>query len=449
MLNPIRKLGSIETRMALFHSNLSGSTQGTQVIHFTANISHEVYRKAANKLFQTYVALQCSVKSADDSLWFCRDVSVNDVAIQHLYIASVEQLDPIIERALDEPVNAAKSLWKLLLVSEVDTNKNVLLFTAHHSIIDANGMHELADCFFKLVSALIAGNEFPALKLCELPHAVDDLLQETNAQFNVPKVPGAPDFTGATTVAGLASCRAHDIHCPVAFRKTGWQVVTLDERQLSALNSTLKTDNIKLHSIISAAFCLAMCDANVVTPPFNFGTAVSLRFLQDNNPDYRNPLGCYMSIAANLIASASENLSALARKYDRELMHKIMTSCLNKIATDYEEFSLTTHQLAAAADFSQGAGITNMGTVGIKSDYQGLQVTDYMMLANRVSANFSIVAHCYAFGGKQHIGLVYPQPSLSDDAVELVARSLKNRLLDYSFSNNSDYPVAELAASLV
>lgn len=411
----VRKLGAIETRMTLFHDNLNGSTQGTQAIFFTANASREQFITATRYLYEHYAALQCSIRTIGEELWFFRSASFADIPVRYLQLEVSADIDKVISECLDQPINANRALWRTQLVSVGDTGEHILLFSAHHAIIDANGMHDLANRFFQILSSIMAGDALPDLQIVDFPLAVDELLQS-----NPPPV-----------VAPVLEPRAHDEFCPVNYRRTGWQFVTLEQEQVAALNKALQSDNIKLHSLISAALCLALHAQGVVSASCNFGTAVSLRFLQDANPAYANPLGCYMSIASTLL-EVDDNLVNFARKYDRELMHKIFTSCLNKVETHYADFEAATHKIAKLENFSQGAGITNMGHVDIIETYPGIEVSDYLMLANRVSANFSVVAHCYDFRGKQRIGLVYPKPCLADDTVARVAADLHNRLLSYS-----------------
>ena len=410
----VRKLGAIEMRMALFHGNLNGSTQGTQAIFFSAHVSSEQFVTAAKYLYDHYAALQCAIRKIDGELWFYRSAAFADIPVRYLQLEMSGDINTIISECLDQPIDASHALWRAQLVSIDHSEQHVFLFSAHHAIIDANGMHDLANRFFQILSAIISGDPLPTLQPIDFPLPVDELLQ-TNAP---------------PAVAPVVDPRPHDESCPVNYRRTGWQFVTLAHEQIAALNKALQADNIKLHSLISAALCQALRAQGVVAAHCNFGTAVSLRFLQDANPAYANPLGCYMAIASTPL-DVDDNLVDFARKYDRELMHKIFTSCLNKVETHYAEFEAATHRIAQLENFSQGAGITNMGHVAITETYPGIEISDYLMLANRVSANFSIVAHCYDFLGKQRIGLVYPKPCLADDVVARVAADLQNRLHSY------------------
>lgn len=417
----VRKLGAIETRMALFHANLNGSTQGTQAIFFNLAdavngvLDHNQFLHAAKTLYDYYIALQCAIKKNGDDLWFYRSAAFDDIAVRYLHVEHSAGLDSLINECLDQPLDAAKSLWRLQLVSIGTSGQYVLLLSAHHSIIDANGMHDLANNFFRILAAILSGETLPELELIEFPLAVDELLQPAVAPVSAPAL----------------TARPHDVTCPIDYRRTGWQFLALPQDQTAALNQALQHDNVKLHSLVSAALCQALHAQGIVDTSFNFGTAVSLRFLQDSNPDYLNPLGCYMAIAFNPL-HIDEDLVSFARRYDRELMQKIITGCLSKVETNYTDFEAATHKIALLDNFSQGVGITNMGRVGIAEEYPGIEVTDYRMLANRVSANFSVVAHCYDFRGQQYLGLVYPKPCLADEVVARVIDDLQRRLVEYS-----------------
>ncbi|NTS75294.1 hypothetical protein HR060_00325 [Catenovulum sp. SM1970] len=426
----IRKLGAIESRMALFHANLSGSTQGTQIIDFKANslLSDELLIKALHYLYQKYIPLQCSIQNKNNELWFCQNVDFTDIEIKIVQLSKGHEKQTIISDCVDKPLVQEKALWKITILKE-DANENyTLAFSAHHSIIDANGMHELANTFFEILNTLLLKREYSLENVIELPEPIDDYLYG-----NVPNTPPT----------NLKPPRQHDIECPISHRKTGWKNIIIEPEMLQSLNQGLTENKLKLNSIISAAFCLAIHDNAFLQTPFNFGTAVSLRFLQNNTAG--SNLGCYMSIAENTIDTNNQNIVELATVYEKALLHKMMTSCLSPMDNNYEEIDSGTKKLSTLNQFIQGVGITNMGSIEITSNYEQLQIIDYMMLANRVAANFSIVIHCYEYLGKQHINLVYPQPCLSDEMVEKLSTSLYLHLQAYSKNTTADEPLVEYA----
>lgn len=418
----IRALGSIETRMALFHGNLNGSTQGTQTIDFEADIDASIFYEAVNALYKKYVPLRCTIKREDNELYFYRDADLNRIDVNYIEVNTIQEKDKLVRLALDDKIEASISLWKISLVKLKSQASYTLIFSAHHAIIDANGMHHIAQSFFDFIASKITGTNYFDNTEVDLPLAVDALLRE---QTFAPK-------------AEQTTARDFDTACPLESRSTHWQQLKLDTVFMGKLNTQLAKDNIKFHSIVSAAMCIAMQKTQFIQTPFPFGTAVSLRFLQDSQPSYFNPLGCYMSIASNLIEGSELDVTQLAIKYDRALMHKIMTTCLTKSPIDINQVDAGTKQIATLHSFAQGVGITNMGDINIRSPHPSVLLTDYTMLANRVAGNFSIVAHCYAFNNVQTVSLVYPHPILAGEHVKEVVNEMRLLLEDYCAQANTN-----------
>ncbi|WNO10699.1 hypothetical protein [Teredinibacter sp. KSP-S5-2] len=412
----LRQLGEMEMRMALFHEKLNGSTQGVQVIYFNGDITAELFRNIASHIHAHYQALQCKIEQRDDTLWFSEGVNLDQIEISYCETMTSESLDTFIHNAVDTPIDANKSLWRLQLVKCLDSNQNALILSAHHSIIDANGMHEIGNVFFLSAAHYLAENTLPELTHYPLQKPIDDLLHDGTPPFATPSAYQQP----------------HDGPCPIKYRKTHWQTLVISKEENSKFTERCQQDKLKPHSVISAALCQALADAGLAHAPFVFGTAVSLRFLQDSNPEYQHPLGCYMAIASNMLEPEKMDLNALAEHYNRELMQHIMLGCLKKLPSNLSALNQGINVMQNNIAFTQGAGITNMAEVGIQTRYGDLIINDYRMLANRVSANFSMVAHCYEFNGSQIIGLVYPSPCLSDATAVTVKTSLRERLLSYA-----------------
>lgn len=413
--NKLRTLGSIETRMALFHQNLNGSTQGTQTIDFEAEIASKLFYEAVAALYQKYVPLQSTIKRAEQQYAFYKDAKLSDIDVNYIEVSTTKERDNLVRLALDNEIKATQGLWRISLVTNKTLNTHTLILSAHHAIIDANGMHHIAQSFFDFVASRLSGHSLFDETTIAFPLAVDDLMQPSKT----------------TPPADQTMPRPFDESCPIANRKTHWQDIKLNQSYMDRLNKNLESDNLKFHSIVTAAMCIALQKTQFLPAPFPFGTAVTLRFLQDANPANSNPLGCYMSIASNLIDGVEQDVAKLAAKYDRALMHKIMTTCLTKTEIDINQIDAGTKNIASQATFSQGVGITNMGDINIQSPHECIALTDYAMLANRVAGNFSIVTHCYSFNDVQTISLVYPNPLLSEDWAKKITAEMKNLLNDY------------------
>lgn len=403
-------------RMALFHEKLNGSTQGVQVIYFKGNITAELFHDIASHIHAHYQALQCKIEQKNDTLWFSDGVNLDQIEICYSETTTSESLDIFVQNAVNTPIDASKSLWRLQLVKYLDNDQNALILSAHHAIIDANGMHEIGNVFFLSAAHYLTEKALPELTRYSLQKPIDDLLQDGTPPFATPSAYQQP----------------HDSPCPINYRKTHWQTLVLSNEENNKFTERCQQDKLKPHSVISAALCQSLAEVGLAHAPFVFGTAVSLRFLQDSNPEYQHPLGCYMSIASNMLEAEKMDLKALAEHYNRVLMQHIMLGCLNKLPSNLSALNQGIKAMQNNSAFTQGAGITNMAEVGIQTRYGDLIINDYRMLANRVSANFSMVAHCYEFNGAQIIGLVYPSPCLSDATAIAVQTSLQERLLNYA-----------------
>lgn len=422
---PLRKLSGIEARMAIFHNNLNGSTQGTQVIGITSMLSIDILKSALYYLYQKYVPLQCNIQLIEGDLHFCHGVKFESIPFKVVEIEPNTDFESAIGYEVDQSLHQDVSLWKVTALVNTKTDRHKILITAHHAIIDANGMNVLAKSLFKIISTLLVGNEYHVDGICEFPKPVDDLLKEQKI-YNDQSVNIIP--------------RQYDQYCSLDRRQTGWKALVINQHMLQAVLKRAEQDKLKIHSVISAAMCLAVSDSNLAAHPINFNTAVSLRFLQRADTEILNDLGCYMSIAKTFVDTCNESVSSLAKKYDRELLQKIMTLCIQKSHVDQAQLDIETKKLAHMDCFAHGVGITNLGVIDIPASYEGLEITDYMMLANRVAGNFSVVAHCYEFLGRQYINFVYPKPLLSDATVNKLCDAFSKRMEEYcSINVTSDY----------
>ncbi len=419
----VRKLGGIEARMAAFHNYLQGSTQGTQVIGLTCVLPEATLMMALRHLFEKYEPLQCTIGMHEGQFHFYRNAQFSDIALTFLAVDANTDIDALVQAEVDTPLQADAALWKLTALLDASTHQHKLVMTAHHAIIDATGMNALATSLLGMISALLSGSPVPR-EVCGFPDPVDDLLKVQPVRAEV-----AP----AVTTTRYAQT------CPLTQRSTGWKAVVLKQNVLKRLQAAAARDRIKLHSLMSAAMCLAAADTALAVPPFAFHTAVSLRFLQRPAAAAANPLGCYMSIARSVIQSQDRDLAVLARNYERELLQRIITTCLQRPEVDHMSLEADVGKLGQLDHFVQGLGITNLGNIDIPTSLPGITVTDYMMLANRVSGNFSVVAQCYEFQGEQIVNFVYPKPLMSDEAVTRLCAAFSARL--------SAYGASELAAA--
>lgn len=413
---PVRKLSGIETRMAIFHNNLQGSTQGTQIIGIECALSAHLLGVALRHLYDKYVPLQCSIQQIGGELQFCHGVPFEAVPIRVIDAQPGIDLEAIAGDEVDQPLDAASVLWKVAAVLDSRGTAHKIVMTAHHAIIDASGMSALARSLFEIIDSLIVRGAWVTDAVSPFPLPVDDLLRE-------PK--------GASVAALPAAPRRHDQVCRLAGRRTGWKALVLDRQQLAVLVARADAERVKIHSVFSAAMCLAIEDIALLEAPIDFHTAVSLSFLRANHPGYANELGCFMAIASGAIDAREQTVSALAKKYGSELLRNIMTTCVQKSPVDTVQLEAATRKLAGLDLFAQGVGITNLGVIDIPGSYEALAVTEYMMLANRVAGNFAVVAHCYEFAGRQYINFVYPKPILADAAVTALSAAFARRLEEY------------------
>jgi hypothetical protein len=417
----IRPLGAIESKMWAFHKNLNGSTQGTQVIDFESSLTEKYFFRAIEKLYDSYVALQVSIKKVDGTLSFVRDVSFSKVKVEYIIFDSLNKRNEVISEYLDTPLTADENLWKVALLRKENTSNFSLVFSAHHAIIDANGMHDLADTLFDYIDQLLDGTDIIAKPVSSFPKPVDDLLHDIPTTNNAD--PGC--ITPHYTISDIQA------------RTTGWQNTKISKERFICLNENLEKKGIKFNALISSAMCLASEKLKIMKSPFNYGTAVTLRFLQDSHSQYSNPLGCFMSIATNTVDTQNHDLISLAKRYDKDLMFKIMTSSLAKEKIDIEQIKDATKNLSLSENFSQGIGITNMGKVNITTHRKNIVIHDYSMLASRVAANFAFVTHCYELNGVLNISVVYAKPSLPDKLVKELLKTAIELINNFIEETNS------------
>ncbi len=406
-----RKLQGMELRMAVMHDTLRGSTQGTQILTLACQARKEQIEVALECLYTQYQSLQCTIRQEGEDLYFVPDARFADVPRRYLQADLDGNVDDLIRQEVDHPLDRTKALWKIAVIHDLRQNRMMLLFSVHHALIDANGMNLLAREFLQLLSECMAGHAPAGKSPVPLPPAVDEYLKE-------------PLTTVAPAPTTAAVLRAYTQSSPLAERSTAWHCIRLAQPLPARLQQIALANRIKIHSIYSAALCLSLIECGIHELPFTFSTAVSLRFLQRNLP---NQMGCYMTIASRHTDQAGD-LMALAKTYEKELLHSVMNGCLQKRPAELAALTADANKLPAAAIFPSGAGITNLGKINIQSSYPGLEVQNYLMMANRLAGNFSMVAQCWEFVGDQYLNLVYAAPLLSEHEVERVAHSLSQRL---------------------
>ncbi|MCY4044262.1 MAG: condensation domain-containing protein [Cellvibrionales bacterium] len=425
----VRLLGGMESRMAAFHSILSGSTQGIQVITLSDNVNEQLFKESAMVLYKRYQALQCVINEIDGEFYFIQTCDIDDVGVEFTTINRSEEVDLYIREEVNTALDQDKSLWRIRLLKNKD-NSTTLIMTVHHALIDGAGMFHLANDLLDIYQTKLSGNTNEKdLAMLGMHPAVDDFQRLKKA--STPKNNPAID-----------SIFPHSKTCSVSLRKTHWECIELSDKDTEKFKLVCSENGLKPHSVIAAILMRSAFKSGLTRSQATLSTATSLRHLVPTDIDADTELGCYISIASTCFDTETRTINESARLYDRELLMTMIKTSQFRAATNQSEIVKQTRTLIDNNEFTGGVGITNLGEVGVKTNYKAFDVIDYLMLANRNSANFALVAHCMEFKSRLKIIFVYPEPSLLNEQVEAVKAKFSATLEKYISSSDNLNQVA-------
>jgi hypothetical protein len=406
-----RKLGYIETVMALTHRELRGTTQIAHLIHLRGHIEYAQLRLAAKILFGQFSILRCVIKETDGVFFFSEILTFDRIPIRQVVIADPGAWRAILDEETDSPLEQTESLWRLTLISGPGSDDARLVVVGHHAMADWTGLEVL---FFRLLSILdrIMSGEPVETVRHDIPRPIDEYLRR-------PVPPATPAPRSKIQFVQPA---------PLADRRTRGQSALLDPGQYSQLQQRCAQENVKVHSLLSAALCLTAQALGLVDSPVPVWTPVTLRIFGDLRRKPEHDLSCYISVADTPLDVSSGDIWSIAKDYENKLFRYTRNYCLHRKEVDMRALKSLVNGIKTSRDFLQGFAITNIGDL-VLPESSHFTIEDYVSSVNRLAGNFAAAVQVDVFKQKLRYTFIYPEPLWDEATATALCRSFTDRLM--------------------
>ena len=421
--NRLRALGGIETRMAAMHEGLLGTTQGSQVCVLKGALTLGALCSAARTLHEKYQALRCTVQFEQGTFAFFE--TVREVDVRQVSVSDATGFRGAVhEHYLDElnrPLDAASSLWRLLLVSGPGHDDAALVMTCHHAIMDGAGMFVLADQLLAHVDRAMAGvRQEPTASMMLAPE-VDSFLAPERAR--VPESTPAPAQTQAMP---------HRRQVPLEQRRTFVEYCELSEDAHRSLRRRAALERLSINVLIAAAMARAFAELGFDLEQVPLKTAISLRQFAPEPYAAPSRLGCFISVANTPISlDPARSLSQLAECYLKTL-NDAFAGCAANPGEAPARLAKKLEQLRDSQSFAEGIGLTNVGPVSITREFRHFRVVGYAGAANRRAGNVALVVSPSSFGDELGLPITFTEPAMDRMSVRHFANRLVRELSMYA-----------------
>lgn len=404
-----RPLGQIETSMALMHQ-LSGTTQTTSLLRLSGALPAEVMQRAAAALHARHPLLHSRIVEHSHALHFCADVPFAQIDVQCVASPENVQPDELLQQQLAQVLDPSRQLWRLLLLSDPQANRHLLLLTCHHAIVDAASLVQLLDELLEDCERLHGG--LPLQRTAEpLPGALEEHLTATTTPAHACTTP--PPLPFLQTL-------------PLEQRTTGVSRLLLPKGLSSHLQNLAGKQKLSLNSLLAGALLKSAQDIGLGSQ-IRIGTAVSLR-QRAARTVASSRIGCYIGVAHQCLTVANRPLLDVARDYQQQLRTSLPMQALRQPDISLAARRGAIERLREQQHFSQGIALTNHGSIHF-SPRRHLQIHDYANVASRVAGNFAVALHVTRFQGALSLCFTFAKPLMSEARIHLLQRKLQQALL--------------------
>jgi NRPS condensation-like uncharacterized protein len=409
-----RKLGLMETSMAMSQKFADGTTQGALVITLRGEITYRSLRAAAELVFKKYKLLRCMIETYQDDLYFVEHNDFSRIAISYWQVASFNDWEKTEGGDLHDTIDQSVALWRLSLLSNSD-NQHKIILALHHAIVDADAAKAVVRDLLNFADSIMRGKAV-AFDELGIPPAVDDFL---------------PPYYGASQ-NNVVKCNPipYHIHSSLEGRRTHFLHDKLSISDYAFLLDKCKKDHISIDSAFSAALSLAAVSSGIAHPPVSFRTAVSLREYAATKRTFMNELGCYIAVADTTLDVKDQDFLLTANEYYKKLLaHTISHSLKRKNISTVDVFN-NIESMKEGKNFS-GFGITNVGEMNPAAEFECYSVEDVYNITNRVAGNHAFVLQVSTFKGEPRFIFAYVEPLLQRHVIEKLCEHFKRHLVDY------------------
>lgn len=414
----VRKLGLVETQMALMQRRFCGSTQGCQMTVLEGMVPPAAVWSAARALFARHRGLRCAVVDREGELFFVDHSDFARIEVTSRVLDDAGERERVYAEVLNRQLDAHVALWRLEVVTTPRDRETALIFSCHHSIVDGASLMSLVEELLTLIDGTIHGTA-SRVDARGVPAPIDDYLLEQNG-------PAYRDTISCSPIPYVRS--AH-----VEARVTVVHPLTIPPAEHERLQEIAKHNHFGLNALLGAAVGVAAVRSGLAGSPVALKTAVSLR---ERAPKGVGELGCYIAVADTSLEIEGTGLCALARVYERKLLTYIFKNCFRRKVLSTDLIRKSVAELAESPSFPHGAGLTNVGEVSLRRAYDHFQLKDYRAAANRNAGNNAFVVTAMSFDGELRLPITYTEPLMDRASIERVAVALSQVLTACANSGN-------------
>ncbi len=409
-----RKLGAIETAMALSLGLTQGTTQGALVISLTGVMTQNALRDAAELVFYKYALLRCRIQIEADDLYFIEHNDFERIAVDFVPMVNFDDWENQEIEELHDTLDQTKALWRLRLFSTAGGEHKIVL-VVHHGIVDADGAKALVRDLLSFTDILLRGKQV-AFEAGGLPPSVDDILP-VYVDRGADEVVRCDPIPYQTSVA-------------IEVRRTRFLRTKLKILDYSVLGNNCRRDRISIDAAYAAALSFAAISSGLAHPPLAFKTAVSLREYAATKRQFTNELGCYIAVADTALEVKNPNFLATAQEYHKKLMAHTINHSLKKKNTSTAAMRRSIESAKSEQSFN-GFGITNIGEMNPTAAFERFSIEDIYNLTNRVAGNHAFVLQVSTFRGEPRFIFTYVDQLLRKEVLEKICDDFKRHLADY------------------
>ena len=409
-----RKLGHMETVMAMSQKFADGTTQGALVITVRGKITFSALLDAAEIVFRKYTLLRCMIETHLDDLYFVEHNDFSRIAVNYKQVTSFDDWEDTEGEYLHDTIDHVSALWQLNLLSKSEDEHKIVL-VLHHAIVDADAAKEIIRDLLCYTDDSMRGIHVSFDPL-GIPAAVDDFL--------------SPYF--GTSADGAIKCNPipYHISSSIGSRRTRFMHDKLSVSDYSNLENKCKKDHISIDSAFGSALYLAVVSSGLANPPVAFRTAVSLREYAATKRPFMNELGCYIAVADTTLEVENQDFLLTANEYYKKLLVNTIKHSVKKKNISTVDVYNNINSMKTGNDFS-GFAITNTGEMNPSAKFECFSVEDVYNITNRVGGNNAFVLQVSSFKGEPRFIFAYVDPLLHKNVFEVLCKHFKRHLANY------------------
>lgn len=403
-----RKLGFIETSMALMHQYGNGTTQGVISVQVDFKIDAERFNIAVAKVHRAFAILRCTLIEAEDGLYFYENVAVENCLLDPVHTANHREWISIEDTLVHDPIDRNRRLWSAGLIYSQDLACSKILLVSHHALFDAQGAVTVFNALLTYLDNPDAVIDLPDSLTISPP--LDQFLME-------PTAIASPQPTEVSPVPYHQNSALSD-------RRTCYYRVKLARESIEEIEAYSAAESISAQALISAAYVLAILEVDQSAPQVDFKTAVALRELIADAGDLKDAISCYIGISESHVTRNTTTLGDIARSIQAQNLNFVIERCLYRVPFTVSGLTSRIQALSENSHFI-GYALTHIGRLQINPTCGGIALGELTILTNRVIGNYAITLQILEQESFTTFDFIYVSPLLSPQRVREIAQAFR------------------------